>query len=370
MRRPTKLVIVCTVAALLGACGSRPASAPAVDPAGGQTIPKATVFAANASSSTTTPSPTSASVAPSSSASPVTVAPTTPAVTTAVVLASPATAPTVAPAPNPCAAYDFRNFGFYLPDYELITVTNGRGVRGSPGVLGYVTLDVKNVVVGDIGGTNGNAEVAVFTVAETGTESRFSDVHIFSCAPSGAVTLVVSAGAGDRAWNGVRGISLSGDTLVIDRFTDDQGACCPGAVARRAFHLVGSKLEPTGPFVLRKFINLDAPAALALTFLSGTSTAALSGTTAKAKPVGLNLFAGQRVKVSMSATQPGQSAAIIDFANGSTVEASVTSGASAVFTASADGYYQFVARAATAGVDTAFDAEVTVGRVNDPLLVG
>jgi hypothetical protein len=368
MRRSINLVIVGMISVLLGACGDRAASTPALDPPVGQTIPKATVFSATATSSTIT-LPSSVAPASSTSASQLTAATTTPAATAAVVLASPATAPTVAPALNPCAAYDFRNFGYFLPDYELITVTDGQGVRGSPGVLGYVTLDVKDVVVGDIGGANGNAEVAVFTVAETGTESRFSDVHIFSCAASGAVTLVVSAGAGDRAWNGVRGISLSGDTLVIDRFTDDQGACCAGAVARRAFHLVGSRLEPTGPFVLRKFINLDAPAALALTFLAGTSTVALSGTTAKAKPVGLNLFAGQRVKVSMLPTQPGHSGAIIDFTNGSTVEASVVSGASAVFTASADGYYQFVARAVTAGADTSFDAEVTVGRVADPTLV-
>jgi hypothetical protein len=363
--------MLCTISVFLAACGSR-ASGTALPPASApQTIPQATVFAANATSSTALPTTTpSLAAANTSTAVPTTTTLPTPVATAAVVLASPATAPAVAPAPNPCAAYDFRNFGFFLPDYELITVTNGRGVRGSPGVQGYVTLDVKDVVVGDIGGANGDAEVAVFTEAETGTEGRYSDVHIFSCSPSGAVTLIVSAGAGDRAWNGVRGISLSGDALVIDRFTDDQGACCPGAVARRAFHLVGSKLEPTGPIVLRKFINLDAPAAIALTFLTGTSTAALSGTTLNAKPIGVNLFAGQRVKVSMVATQPGKSAAIIDFTNASTVEASVGSGAAAVFTASVDGYYQFVARPAIAGTDAAFDAEVTVGRIADPTLVG
>lgn len=174
---------------------------------------------------------TTQSVAPTVLAA--TSVPTTTATTTApatTVTTSPSTPPTTTASPNPCAGVDFRNFTYYLPDYELVTVRNGVGARGAPGDKYYVRAKVRAIAVGDIGGKNADAETAVFIDADTGGDERLSDVHVMSCSPT-AVTVMTSAGGGDRAYGGIRSIAIENNKLLIDRYADDNGVCCPGAAA-------------------------------------------------------------------------------------------------------------------------------------------
>lgn len=323
-------------------------------------IPDAIVYSANPAASSTAPVVTEPTVAR-------TTAPSVPPPITA-----PTTHPAPAPlsAPDPCSAYDFRNFRYYFPDYGIVTVTDGVGVRGAPGTLGYVSIHIRDVAIGDIGGVDANAETAVLAMAETGKEGRYTDVYVFNCSAAAAVTLLTSAGSGDRAYGGIRSMSMVDGKLIVDRYADDQGACCPGAISRQAFSLNGAILTAAGPPNVKKYTSADATGPVAISFLSNTSTAAIGGNTAQAKPAGLVAYAGQRLKVVVLPNVIGENPVTIDVTHEAALVASVRSGAATVITLPADGYYELKARASTPGADGAFDAEVTIGRSTEIALIG
>lgn len=324
------------------------------------TIAPAIVYSANPSTSTTSSSLAEPTPAPTTAAS------VPPSIT------SPTTQPTAAPpaAPDPCSAYDFRNFRYYFPDYGIVTVANGVGVRGAPGTLGYVSIQIRDVAIGNIGGVDADAETAVLAMAETGTEGRYTDVYVFSCSAAAAVTLLTTAGSGDRAYGGIRSVAIVDSKLVVDRYADDQGACCPGAISRQVFSLDGAVLTAAGPPNVKKYTLANAPGPVAISFFSNTSTAAIGGDTAHAKPAGLVAYAGQRLKVAVLPNVIGENPVTIDVTHESAVLGSVSSGSSAVVTLPADGYYELKARATTPGADGAFDAEVTIGRSTEIALTG
>ena len=308
-------------------------------------------------------------------AAPITGSPTTPQVTTTdkAVTAAPTTAPKPAatnaptttaapkpPAPNPCSGVDFRNFTFDLPDYGKITVTNGQGERGTRDSADYAALQVRGVVAGDFGGVDGNAETAVFTNVNTGGTGQLSDVQIYSCSGTTA-TRLTSAGGGDRADDGVRGISIRDDALAIDRFTDAQGACCPTAVVRQGFRLNGGALSPIGSPAKRKYLSLEAgKTEVPISFLPGTSGAVFFGDTAVGSTGGFDAAAGQKLTLSLEPPYPNNGTVIIDLLMGDKVLGSVESGTTKTIELPAKAHYVLKPRPATAGADAGYDGEMTI----------
>lgn len=303
---------------------------------------------------------TTQSVAPTVLAA--TAVPTTTA-TTAATATTTATAPSAPPtttaSPDPCAGVDFRNFTYYLPDYELVTVQNGVGARGAPGDKYYVRAKVRAIAVGDIGGQNADAETVVFIDADTGGDERLSDVHVLSCSPT-AVTIMTSAGGGDRAYGGIRSIVIEDHKLLIDRYADDNGVCCPGAAARTTYVLSGTKLVAEGKPVVRKLTVMAGAAAVPLGFFNNSSTALIMGETDKTQPAGFTAFAGQTVSLTLEPAGPDQSAVTIDVVQGAKVLGSASSGVSTKVKLVVDGYYELVARTVTAGANARFDGDVTI----------
>jgi hypothetical protein len=279
--------------------------------------------------------------------------------TSTAATASSSAPPTTTASPDPCAGVDFRNFTYYLPDYELVTVKDGVGARGAPGDKYYVEAKVRAIAVGDIGGQNADAETMVFIDADTGGDERLSDVHVLSCSPK-AVTVMTSAGGGDRAYGGIRSIAIEDHKLLIDRYTDDNGVCCPGAAARTTYVLSGTKLVAEGKPVVRKLTVMAGAAAVPLGFFNSSSTALIMGETGKAQPAGFTAFVGQTVSLNLEPAGPDQSAVTIDVVQGAKVLGSATSGGSTKVKLVADGYYELVARAATAGANARFDGDVTI----------
>ena len=306
----------------------------------------------------TTSAPTTTPVA--TTVKSVTAAPTTSPKQAAATAAPATTAAPRPPAPNPCSGIDFRNFTFDLPDFGKVTVTNGQGERGTRDSADYAALQVRGVVAGDFGGVDGNAETAVFTNVNTGGTGQLSDVHIYSC--SGTIaTRLTSAGVGDRADDGVRGISMKGDALAIDRFTDAQGACCPTAVVRQGFRLNGGALSPVGSPAKRKYLSLEAGnTEVPISFLPGTSGAVFFGDTAVGSTGGFDAAAGQKLTLSLEPAYPDNGTVTIDVLMGNKVLGSVESGATKTIELPAKAHYVLKPRPATAGADAGYDGEMTI----------
>ena len=248
-----------------------------------------------------------------------------------------------------------------LPESGQVTVVDGQGTRGTASSLDYAALQVRAVVAGDFGGADTAPETAVFTNTNTGGTGQFSDVHVFTCSAS-TTQLVTSAGVGDRADDGVRAIALANGKLIIDRFADAKGACCPTAAIRQGYRLSGSTLTPSGPAAKRKIISLDivGTADAIITFLPGTNGAVLFGDTSTAHAGGFDASAGQKLTLAIEASPPGTAAAIIDITTGGTVLASATSGGAVTITLPATGHYLLTPHAGPGGEDAAFDAEMTI----------
>ncbi len=319
------------------------------------------------SSPSTTASAEVTVAAPTTVAGPTMGAPTTAPVATTVksVTAAPTTAPATTaapkpPAPNPCSGVDFRNFTFDLPDFGKVTVTNGQGERGTRDSADYAALQVRGVVAGDFGGVDGNAETAVFTNVNTGGTGQLSDVHIYSCSGTTA-TRLTSAGVGDRADEGVRGISIKDDTLAIDRFTDAQGACCPTAVVRQSFRLNGGALTPFGSPAKRKYLSLEAEKTeVPISFLPGTTGAVFFGDTALGSTGGFDAAAGQKLTLSLEPPYPNNGKVIIDVLIGDKVLGSVESGGTKTIDLPTKAHYVMKPRPAAGGADAGYDGEMTI----------
>jgi hypothetical protein len=339
------------VAVLLGACTKSGSAAGKDAPPPKASVPSTTGEVSSIAAPVATAVVTTA--APAITALPTSGVPTT-------TTAPSTTAAPPPPAPNPCSGVDFRNFTFDLPEFGKVTIVNGQGERGILNSADYAALQVRAVVAGDFGGVDGNAETAVFTNVNTGGTGQFSDVHIYSCAGTTA-TRLVSAGAGDRADGGVRGISITSNTLYIDRFTDAQGACCPTAAVRQGFKLSGGSLTPTGEAAKRKYLSLDASAGeVPISFLPGTSGAVFFGDTATGSTGGFDAGAGQTLTLVLEPPYPGNGKVILDIVTGTKILGSVESGATKSLPIPAKGHYALKPRPGTAGADASYDGEMTI----------
>jgi hypothetical protein len=200
----------------------------------------------------------------------------------------------------------------------------------------------------------------VFTNINTGGTGQLSDVHIYSCSGTTA-TRVVSAGVGDRADNGVRGISNQEGALVIDRFTDAQGACCPTAVVRQAFKVNSGALVPLGNPVKRKYLSLDAGISeVPISFLPGTTGAVFFGDTAIGSTGGFDAAAGQKLTLSLQPPYPNNGKVIIDVFMGDKLLGSAESGTTTTISLPAKAHYVLRPRPSTAGADAGYDGEMTI----------
>jgi hypothetical protein len=342
MRAARSLASLAGIVGLAAACSSAPQSVVVPPTAPFTTQSVAPTVLAN------TVVPTTGTTAVATTGAPTTPAP------------APPTAAVVSPDKDPCAGVDFRNFTYYLPDYELVTVEDGIGARGDPGDKYYVRAIVRAIAVGDIGGDDDDVETVVFIDADTDGEQRLSDVHVLSCTPK-AVTIATSAGGGDRAYGGIRSIAIQGGKLLVDRYTDDNGVCCPAAAARTTYTLSGTELVAEDKPLIRKLTVMDGAAAVPLGFFNNSSTALVMGDASTGKPAGFTAFAGQTVSLTLEPAGPDQSAVTLEILQGTTVLGGTVSGSSAKVKLVADGYYELVARPATPGASARFDGEVTIG---------
>lgn len=250
-----------------------------------------------------------------------------------------------------------------LPEAGIVTVTAGQGERGVFGDADYVALQIRAVVVGDIGGGSGAPETAVSTNFSTGGTGQFSDVHVYTCT-GGVPTRITSAGTGDRAFDGVRTMSIEAGRLFIDRNTDAEGACCPTAAIRQAFVLSGSSLAPTGPAAKRKIMSLNTAVAVpevTIVFLPGTTGAILLGETTAVRPGGFDAAGGQRVKVTVVPSPAGTSPVAIDLVQDGAVLATATASSATNVVLPATGHYQLSVHTVVVGAPaTSFEAELTI----------
>lgn len=134
----------------------------------------------------------------------------------------------------------------------------------------------------------------------------------------------------------------------------------PGSGRGTTYVLSGTKLLTEGKPEVRKLTVMGGTVAVPLGFFNNSSTALIMGETGKAQPAGFTAFAGQTVSLAVEPAGPDQSAVIVDVVEGAKVLGSATSGGSTKVELVADGYYELVARAATAGANARFDGDVTI----------
>lgn len=266
--------------------------------------------------------------------------------------------------PDPCAAVDFRNRTYDLPDTSgPITIADGQGQRGDLSSDDFLSMQVNGIAAGDIGGDDAQIETAVLINTNTGGTGQFSNVYIFTCTGSTA-THIAQAGAGDRGDDGIRAMSISSGTLVIDRYGEAEGACCPTQAIRRAFTLSGEGLSAAGPLTRRKIVPLEACASCAPTpvsFLPGTSGAIFFGTAGPSPATAtLDAAAGQTVTLAVEPAFVGLPSTIAELRSGATVLVTATSGESKQTVLPTTGAYTVVFRPAIASEIASIDAELTI----------
>lgn len=259
---------------------------------------------------------------------------------------------------DPCAAVDFRNESFDLPDYLHIELSDGEANRGRPEDPGHVYMSVRDVVVGDVGG-DAQPETIMLTNSETQGEGRFTNVYVFTCEDD-VPFLLASAPVGDRAYGGVRSVAVVQGRLLIDRYADDRGACCASSVARTAFVLRDDALVQFGQPAIRKLLNLNGTQPMSLTFLTDSLSTVVEGTTGRAQPVGTSAFGHQKLTVVVSPAAPGQPQAVVEVLHNDTVIGAASSGTGIAVDTPEDGYYVIRAKRDPTGSDTPFAAEISL----------
>lgn len=303
--------LAAVLAAVLSACsvGDRSASVESARPASVSTtaprLPSSTTAAPTPptrAATTTLPAPTTTAAPVPTTAAPTTVAPTT--------TARPATTP--APASG-IAGVDFENFTYPVGEGPPVAVAQGAAQRGNAGDPGYIFVRVEDVLKGDMDG-DGQPEAAVTLLYNTGGTGQFTDVFVYRWDGS-APALVGTAGAGDRAFDGVRSTSIEGGQLVIDRYGGATGACCPSTVVRRAYTVGSSAVTATGRARTWAIVYLDRDPAVAqvpIRFLPGTNGAYLSGLADQSAPGSFGASKGQRLTLAVEELNPELEYASID----------------------------------------------------------
>jgi hypothetical protein len=145
---------------------------------------------------------------------------------------------------------DFRNFK-YKGGGENIRVARGHGTYKSAGDLNFAyTIDNVKVVYGDVTG-DGREEAAVVLYYDGGGTGWFSRGFLFA-ARKGRPALLATFEGGDRADGGIRGVSIKGGTLSVQRNELERsngvasGLCCPVYWITTDYRFDGRRLVPFG----------------------------------------------------------------------------------------------------------------------------
>jgi hypothetical protein len=100
---------------------------------------------------------------------------------------------------------------------------------------------------------------------------------------------------GDRGDGGLADTSVIGGALVVDTYDHAEGACCPRAVTRRQYRLVGGALVETAPAATSALVDLSLDGAT-VQFLVGTSSAVLRASLDSPAAGAFEAGAGQRLR--------------------------------------------------------------------------
>jgi hypothetical protein len=285
----------------------------------------------------TTSSPAVSITVPLTTVLPTTLPPTSVAATTS----PPET--TGAPASGSIKDVDFDNFTYEvgLETLREVTTVDGQFFVDGDDRLSYNVLDVDYA---DLDG-DGVLEAGVTTVFNTGGTGNFSDVLIYRWTGSTA-EFVTASGIGDRADGGVAGVSAGDGALTIERNTDSQGACCPGAIESVDYQLDGDTLVAVSKPRKRGIIdlvNVEPDAVVEIKFLKGTSSATLFGATTLGGKAILKASEGQALTLTIDEPYPGDAIVFIDIELNGTTLGSAKSGETITITLPESATYDFVA---------------------------
>ncbi len=218
-------------------------------------------------------------------------------------------------ATNGIEEIDFYNFTYDLSEGEVDTVVDGKYERKLPEDV--ATLVVNKVVYGYFDNDR-ERDAAVWLTFSTSQSDRFSFSQVFVLRGSEAV-MVAETERGDRAYGGLHDLLAIDGQLTEDRFSDDQGACCPTEITRTRYRLNGKRLTTVGKptrrlyaIVTKTFTSLRFPHRLssATLYTDGTSEIGFS----------LSAKVGQRLTVNpvvtSGATTSTPKVVVLDAASG------------------------------------------------------
>jgi hypothetical protein len=256
---------------------------------------------------------------------------------TAIALSAGAVAPSAQASPIAAApilrASGIETFDFLNTTYDtnalgweegVVTVTDGRFQRGDCSVGDCFYFQVSPPVLGDFNG-DGVSEAAVPTLVNTGGTGQFTDVAVFTFnAATSTPTLAATAGIGDRAFDGIYKVIAGNKRLIIERFTNPQGACCATAIEHGEFTLKSTGLSQLGKRTKRAFVYLGSVDEIK--FLRRTSSATIAGDGLDGASIKIGARKNQRLTITMDPAQPGSLAATLTVTRNGTVLGAVSSG--------------------------------------------
>ncbi len=178
---------------------------------------------------------------------------------------------------NDIRKVDFKNFT-YEPEWcgnedrQKITVSDGQFSEEKE-VDGYTDrtyFSVFGITYGDVDGDT-QEDAVILSVCNTGGTGNFTEAYIYSMR-DGSPRLLLTIEGGDRAFGGLREITVEKGTLVVESNDagDFGGACCPEIIVTRTYKLKGGTLEETGPPKKR-----DIYPAERINFAKGSSSATI-----------------------------------------------------------------------------------------------
>ncbi len=142
-------------------------------------------------------------------------------------------------------AVDFKNFTYSSKCGES-TVREGKAAAGPR------EFDVESVSFGDIS-NDGVEEATIVFGCGTGGKAFHTEVLVYSMA-DGSPRLIGKVGGGDRAFGGIRSVSIENGRLIVDRnrATENAAMCCADYAETSKFKIEDGKLLREGEPVRRR----------------------------------------------------------------------------------------------------------------------
>jgi hypothetical protein len=217
--------------------------------------------------------------------------------------------------------YDTDALGF---DEGIVTVSNGSYQRGDCSTGDCFYFEVSKPVFGNFDGS-GTSEAALRTLVNTGGTGQFTDVAVFRFNSStGKPTLAATAGIGDRADGGIYRFASSKNRLIVERYANAEGACCPTAIERGEYTLGSKGLVRKGRLAKRALVYLGSQGEIK--FLRGTNSATVEGNGVDAASATIGAGKKQTLTIAMESAPAGSLATKITVSLNGSELGSVTSG--------------------------------------------